>query len=571
MASRSQFSVQHVARVPRGWRVRTKRVGRGHELRIAFPPGARRKGAGEVVEVLHPKGERNPCQLNPAELVIFGNPTKYTDADRRKMDRYAAKKEEIINRIHGQKGYPPPADEAERKHFQWLLSHTQRQIDRLARKMARAHSGNPRNGSGSYSEMLGLLRGAYEGYLRAGWTKSQAAKQALRESTAGSKVKQDFLSEVNMKNPRRRNQDDDEDAPNDPKGYAKRVRELEAEGLTTSDAQAVADAEFAKKLHRGNPGLYEAIHHGSRVTIVNRFGQQRTGKAVMLGPAGWVLNMGGPHGTPAIATPDNVTRVKNPRGSNATGGAPGHRPGCPCALCKNMRGAAANPSARDRGLSSERKAARRRVAIKRQLRSQGIRFSETEGQNLRSLRAKRRRNQESGGGEEMTQAVELYEAFQGKDADKVITREISDEMRHNYVALGKLMAVGTGECNVSADRLVKESAHLPRIDFEGDGVILACSPDGTQLYFIGGRQKLDTSALARLADDTHKDIFDLGECGWIVYEAAKAPDYETTNYVHKFGEESASAAVPRLIYDGIREQFSLAGGEYHVDAPGIIN
>lgn len=30
----------------------------------------------------------------------------------------------------------------------------------------------------------------------------------------------------------------------DPPGYAKRVRELEAEGLTTSDAQAAADAEL---------------------------------------------------------------------------------------------------------------------------------------------------------------------------------------------------------------------------------------------------------------------------------------------------------------------------------------
>lgn len=37
------------------------------------------------------------------------------------------------------------------------------------------------------------------------------------------------------------------DAPNDPLGYAERVRELEAEGMTTSDAQAVADAEFQKR------------------------------------------------------------------------------------------------------------------------------------------------------------------------------------------------------------------------------------------------------------------------------------------------------------------------------------
>jgi hypothetical protein len=36
--------------------------------------------------------------------------------------------------------------------------------------------------------------------------------------------------------------------PLDPPGYAKRVRELEAEGLTTSDAQGVADVEFSDRL-----------------------------------------------------------------------------------------------------------------------------------------------------------------------------------------------------------------------------------------------------------------------------------------------------------------------------------
>jgi hypothetical protein len=46
------------------------------------------------------------------------------------------------------------------------------------------------------------------------------------------------------------------------------------------------------------------------VTIVDRFGKQRTGRAVMKGPAGWVLNMGGRHGTPGIASDDNVTNVR---------------------------------------------------------------------------------------------------------------------------------------------------------------------------------------------------------------------------------------------------------------------
>lgn len=44
-------------------------------MRVAFPPGARVKGAGIVVQVLHPSGE-NPCP-NPAELVLMGgNPIR---------------------------------------------------------------------------------------------------------------------------------------------------------------------------------------------------------------------------------------------------------------------------------------------------------------------------------------------------------------------------------------------------------------------------------------------------------------------------------------------------------------
>ena len=58
---------------------------------------------------------------------------------------------------------------------------------------------------------------------------------------------------------------------------------------------------------------------GDRVTIVNRFGQSRTGRAVMRGPAGWVLNMGGRYGTPAIATNENIVLVK-PAGRPAARG-----------------------------------------------------------------------------------------------------------------------------------------------------------------------------------------------------------------------------------------------------------
>lgn len=59
--------------------------------------------------------------------------------------------------------------------------------------------------------------------------------------------------------------------------------------------------------------LVDSIRVGDRVTIVNRFGQTRTGRAVMRGPAGWVLNMGGPYGTPGIATDENTVKVSKGR------------------------------------------------------------------------------------------------------------------------------------------------------------------------------------------------------------------------------------------------------------------
>jgi hypothetical protein len=63
----------------------------------------------------------------------------------------------------------------------------------------------------------------------------------------------------------------------------------------------------------------KTIRPGDRVTILvpagmGRNGQEwteRTGKAVMHSAhGGWVLNMGGAHGTPGIADEHNTVRVK---------------------------------------------------------------------------------------------------------------------------------------------------------------------------------------------------------------------------------------------------------------------
>ena len=56
--------------------------------------------------------------------------------------------------------------------------------------------------------------------------------------------------------------------------------------------------------------MLDKISFGDRVTITTPHGQQITGKAVMRGPYGWVLNLGGRHGRPGIASEANIVKIK---------------------------------------------------------------------------------------------------------------------------------------------------------------------------------------------------------------------------------------------------------------------
>jgi hypothetical protein len=55
---------------------------------------------------------------------------------------------------------------------------------------------------------------------------------------------------------------------------------------------------------------FHEIQPGDRVTILTPQGQERSGRAVMRSSyGGWVLNMGGAHGTPGIVSEENFVRV----------------------------------------------------------------------------------------------------------------------------------------------------------------------------------------------------------------------------------------------------------------------
>lgn len=60
--------------------------------------------------------------------------------------------------------------------------------------------------------------------------------------------------------------------------------------------------------------LLSQVRHGSRVTIVDRFGVERTGTAnglLITRGSHCVLNMGGKHGRPAVADDRNIVSVYN--------------------------------------------------------------------------------------------------------------------------------------------------------------------------------------------------------------------------------------------------------------------
>lgn len=60
------------------------------------------------------------------------------------------------------------------------------------------------------------------------------------------------------------------------------------------------------------------VKPGDSVTIRTPHGQQRTGRVVMRGIDGWVLNLGGRSGTPGIATPDNIVSVRRGKRRGST-------------------------------------------------------------------------------------------------------------------------------------------------------------------------------------------------------------------------------------------------------------
>jgi hypothetical protein len=272
----------------------------------------------------------------------------------------------------------------------------------------------------------------------------------------------------------------------------------------------------------------------------------------MRGPAGWVLNLGGAHGTPGIATPENVVRIskskKKPSGA--------------------ARWLAGNPEGPNHYFEAVFKDARGNLHKHVML---GYDAEEAEGKLERFARKKWGssimmsirevgRPNSKGNPNSASESAALAESFHGAPQDPTIA--VDDIHYHdNLATLGQLSQL---KVDTPAGRRVD-------INFTAqDAVTLASSPDGRQLYFIGGNQDIPLEPLGLNSAQWKKDSMTLGNLLELTYRTEKGFDkFNLTDYYHKLGEETG--VKPVLLYDRLNRSLSVSGGQYAVKPEGLTN
>jgi hypothetical protein len=323
--------------------------------------------------------------------------------------------------------------------------------------------------------------------------------------------------------------------------YDEKFGNLYATGFTKKEAAKALRDEWRRVRKTGswrNPfdwreqreqtgTIIDSIRHGDRVTIVDRFGKSHSGKAVMRGPAGWVLNMGGAHGTPGIATAENIVKVR--KSNPAKPPRPRKRESVPDYHARRVAAILAKMPKPIRDVFDRNPSTYKFI----------FRNPEDESQ--------------------LEAAEDLYKTFHGREPREILEMQESSETRGEYTALGDL---------VELTFIAPNGDHV-LVKFTDDGVRVASSPSGEQLYFLGGNQDISGS-LKQFGADEEKDLIDLGELKQIVYEASKwQTDFTPQEWKHDLGEESG--VKPRGFFDQLKKRIFIAGGNYKVKRPGIID
>ncbi len=160
----------------------------------------------------------------------------------------------------------------------------------------------------------------------------------------------------------------------------------------------------------------------------------------------------------------------------------------------------------------------------------------------------------------LERAGEMSKAFHGREPKEIDDVVETYKYPTNLTKLGNLTEIEI-ECD--------EGKSVCPIEFKG--VDLCCTPDGKQLYFVGGNQKIDLEDLG--IEEDGKQFYELGCCVTISYFTDKhhlegsRSQANGAEYIHEFGEEGGEQ--PMVIYDCLNARFQLAGGSYRVEEEGI--
>jgi hypothetical protein len=178
------------------------------------------------------------------------------------------------------------------------------------------------------------------------------------------------------------------------------------------------------------------------------------------------------------------------------------------------------------------------------------------GHDFRNPRRKKHRRNPG----DLEAGVNLYDTFHGKSPDAVRTITEPAAIPSDFVSLGKAICLV-----IAPDR-----GKAVRIGFSDSNVTLAANASGTQLYFVGGDQSLDSCHGSFPDADWSKDDIDLGDALRVEYAARKRmDDFRAVTYYHDLGEDSGT--LPRARYDRLNKRIHLSGGNYRIEAPGIID
>lgn len=160
--------------------------------------------------------------------------------------------------------------------------------------------------------------------------------------------------------------------------------------------------------------------------------------------------------------------------------------------------------------------------------------------------------------EQLAAAAKMSEEFHGRPARKVTEFKTPVKERDAFADLGRLIQM----------KLYVRPGERAVLDFTGN-IRVTCTPDGGQIYFIGGNQTTDLDPFG-LKRTLPKDYVVLGEVRQITYHTSKLfHNFAPTDYWHNFGDEGGER--PMLEYDTQNRLLYLTGGSYQVRPEGISN